>query len=167
MVKHYFAYGSNMNPERMKARGLETVAITAGKLKGFRLTFNKRAHNQHNVAYANVSYASSASVEGVLYQLRNARDISVMDGFEGTPFRYSRDVFPIETIDGTINAWVYVANRAMLQEGLLPEQRYLQHLLKGKPWLSEEYYQQLVVQPCKPSDKAALLPKSEHLKFNA
>ena len=38
---HYFAYGSNMNPERVKARGLEYSQVLSGQLSGYELVFNK------------------------------------------------------------------------------------------------------------------------------
>ncbi len=39
----YFAYGSNMNPARMQARGLSVCEALAGRLPGYVLCFNKRA----------------------------------------------------------------------------------------------------------------------------
>lgn len=146
-ITWYFAYGSNMNPDRMAARGLAVNRALAGKMHGFQLCFNKRATGKKNIAYANVGYSPGSVVEGVLYQLKNPEDITLMDPFEGTPYRYSRDVFLIQTAQGDIAAWVYVANQAMLAEGLLPEQLYLNHLLAGKQWHSDEYQQWLSEHP--------------------
>ncbi len=143
MIDFYFAYGSNMNPERMKARGIAFVRAIKGTLPGFSLCFNKRAMGKENVAYANIMYNKCEQVEGVLYQLSRAEDICLMDPFEGNPIRYSREVFKVATDEGFINSWVYVANSAMIAEGLLPEKMYLNHLLKGKPWQSEKYHQWL------------------------
>ncbi len=38
----YFAYGSNMNPARMQARGLAVLEALPGRLPGYGLCFNKR-----------------------------------------------------------------------------------------------------------------------------
>ncbi|MBB3046145.1 gamma-glutamylcyclotransferase (GGCT)/AIG2-like uncharacterized protein YtfP [Litorivivens lipolytica] len=141
MSDYYFAYGSNMNPERMRARGLAFTRFEAGRLSGFRLSFNKRAHNKTGIAYANISRDPDGLVEGVLYQLEG--DIQVMDPFEGTPVRYSRELFAIETAVGVTWAWVYVANPAYIADALSVEENYLNHLLSAGELLSEAYRQQL------------------------
>jgi gamma-glutamylcyclotransferase (GGCT)/AIG2-like uncharacterized protein YtfP len=143
MIEYYFAYGSNMNPERMKARGVSFKQALAGSLSGFSLRFNKRAVGKSQVGYANIIYAKNNNVEGVLYQLNNPNDISLMDSFEGNPVRYSREVFLVSTQEGIKNSWVYIANSAMIAENLLPEKIYLNHLLAGKNWHSDEYHQWL------------------------
>lgn len=139
MIEWYFAYGSNMNPARMQARGLGFVQRCAGVLPGFQMRFNKAAVGKSGVAYANIAYRPASRVEGVLYQLHDTDAISVMDQYEGSPVRYSREVFGVSTGGQQVNAWVYIANPSMLDEQLLPEQRYLQHLLSGKDLLSEGY----------------------------
>jgi gamma-glutamylcyclotransferase (GGCT)/AIG2-like uncharacterized protein YtfP len=147
MTEWYFAYGSNMNPARMQARGLAFVESTGGQLTGFALRFNKRATGKSQVAYANIVYAPQGCVEGVLYRLAQAADIQLMDPFEGNPVRYSREVFVVSSMSGPINAWVYVANPAMIADGLLPERRYLEHLQAGRQWHSPAYQQWLSSHP--------------------
>ena len=161
----YFAYGSNMNPARMRARGIAFEQCAAGTLSGFQLCFNKRASGKHNVAYANIAYARHARVEGVLYQLKCPEDISLMDPFEGNPVRYGREVYTVATAGGGINAWVYIANRALLATGLLPERRYLNHLLAGREFHSAGYHRWLQNQPCLESEVAAD-SDIEGLKYN-
>ena len=144
----YFAYGSNMNAARMAQRGLDVQRALAGQLTSMQLLFNKRAYDeqpraQGDVAYANIGYAPGRQVEGVLYQLSDVEEISKMDPFEGTPRFYSRELFAVQTLEGPIQAWVYVANRALLVDGLRPERWYLEHLLAGEAWLSEAYVERL------------------------
>lgn len=148
MIEWYFAYGSNMNPARMEARGVPFSEVLAGQLVSFELCFNKRASGKQGVAYANIGYAKRGQVEGVLYCLQQASQIKRMDPFEGNPVRYSREVFVVNTARGPINAWVYVANAAMLAEGLLPERNYLNHLLAGAQWHSAKYQNWLRDHPC-------------------
>ena len=66
-----------------------------------------------------------------------------MDPFERAPVNYGRDMVIIETPEGERWAWTYFANKALLGEKLLPESAYLDHILKGKPYLSESYYNYL------------------------
>ena len=148
MSDYYFAYGSNMNPDRMAARGLSVLRALAGRLDDVSLAFNKRAADAPHRSYANVVYAPGDQVEGVLYQLACPHEISKMDPFEGTPRLYSRELFSIGTAEGVLQAWVYVANRAMITEGILPERWYLDHLLAGRRFLSETYWNRLQQTPC-------------------
>ena len=145
---YYFAYGSNMNPARMRARGLAYVDLWAARLPGYGLRFNKAAHNQPGVAYANIVPTSNSCVEGVLYGLASEQDLDKMDHFEGTPVRYSRECLEVSGEFGAQAAWVYVANPAFVREGLLPQSRYLEHLLAGQAYLSAAYLTFLRQQPC-------------------
>lgn len=146
MTSCYFAYGSNMNPARMRARGLDFVNAEAAILPGFRLVFNKRSHCNPTVAYANVQPCSSSHVEGVLYTLTNVDDLSLMDHFEGTPVRYSRERFIVQTQSGPRTTWIYIANPAFINSNLLPESTYLDHLLAGRDFLSSQYLSMLATQ---------------------
>lgn len=148
MISHYFAYGSNMNPRRMLARGIAFNDSIAGSLKGFELCFDKRAPGKPRVAHANIRYARHAEVEGVLYSLADPVDIANLDRYEGTPVRYSREVYAVNTLRGIVHAWVYVGNRAMLAEGLFPERSYLQHLLAASVLYSSDYRRRLEMQSC-------------------
>ena len=89
---HYFAYGSNMNPARVRERGLEVTACCGASLHGMRLVFDKVSRRHPNVAHANIVYAPGERVEGVLYRLASTAEILKMDPFERTPWNYGRDV---------------------------------------------------------------------------
>ncbi|WP_369413186.1 gamma-glutamylcyclotransferase family protein [Pseudomaricurvus albidus] len=148
LSEYYFAYGSNMNAERMNDRGLRFKRALSGTIEGLGLAFNKRAADAPHRSYANVVYAPQSRVEGVLYQLDCPREIIKMDPFEGSPRLYSREIYSVSTAEGPIAAWVYVANRAMISDNLMPERWYLEHLLAGKPYLTEGYYNELLQTLC-------------------
>ena len=119
----------------------------AASLTGWQLAFNKRAHDKPGVAYANIVPAT-ARVEGVLYRLFGHAEIARMDPYEGYPERYRRECLQVETPAGPQWSWVYVANAHWQAEKLLPERAYLNHLLSGRPWLSDGYYRALLATPC-------------------
>lgn len=148
MSSYYFAYGSNMNQERMTLRGLEFHRAIAGRIQNLKLAFNKRAADAPHRSYANVIYQPGHVVEGVLYELAGPQEIVKMDPFEGAPRLYSREIYEIETDEGVIPSWVYIANKAMITEGLLPARWYLNHLLAGQDFLSEGYFQELSRTEC-------------------
>lgn len=140
MTSWYFAYGSNMNEKRMQARGINYIQCQSASLEHYQLSFNKRATGKTGIGYANIQYKRHALVQGVAYELPCKDTISLLDPFEGTPVRYSRDIFLLKTASGPLPAWVYVANPAMRDNNLLPEERYLDHLLAGKGFYSEDYH---------------------------
>jgi hypothetical protein len=61
-----------------------------------------------------------------------------------------RECLSIVTAQGVQPAWVYIANPAFRQEGLLPSADYLAHLLAGQQWLSEPYWSALAGWPVHP-----------------
>ena len=137
-----------MNPARMAARGLAVLGASAGRLGDMALRFNKRARRPPFCACANVCWSPGSVVEGVLYQLADEQQITLMDPFEGAPRFYSRERFPIQTRNATVYAWVYVANPAVIDESILPQRWYLDHLLAGEAYLSRDYFQFLKDVPC-------------------
>lgn len=143
MTDYYFAYGSNMNVDRMRERDVAFVSALPGSLFHHRLAFNKSSTEISGISYANIVREIGGVVEGVLYQLSDEQQLFKLDVFEGTPYFYSRDKFWIEAGGERIAAWVYVANAALIKEGLKPAHWYLQHLLAGKDYLTDEYYYML------------------------
>ena len=147
---YYFAYGSNMNPARVERRRMPFVEHHGGVLDGFRLAFNKRSVKVPGAASANVMAADGHRVEGVLYRLADGAGIEFMDPFEGYPVRYRREILPVTFGTDVFEAWVYLANRDYIEEGLQPARWYLDHLLEGRPHLSENYYRRLLLTECMP-----------------
>jgi gamma-glutamylcyclotransferase len=148
MVEYYFAYGSNMNPARVRERGMAFASHLPGLLQDYRLAFNKRSVKVPGGASANVVSAPGLQTEGILYRLTVPTQIEMMDPYEGYPVRYDRKVLPVQHNGGTLNAWVYVANEAYIAEGLKPARWYLNHLLAGAQFLSPEYVQTLKSVTC-------------------
>jgi gamma-glutamylcyclotransferase (GGCT)/AIG2-like uncharacterized protein YtfP len=140
-MTYYFAYGSNMNSARMLERVGEFSIIGRGVLSDFRLAFNKKAHGKVGEAYANVMPSPGDSVEGIVYQFD---EIQKLDKHEGYPNHYDRKLMKISIGGESTEAWVYFAREDRIAEGLLPSKEYLEHLLQGKEYLSEEYFQSLL-----------------------
>ena len=144
---YYFAYGSNMNPERVRARGLEYSQVLSGQLSGYELSFNKYSAKQEGAA-ANIIRQENAVTEGVLYLLSGEEQIIQMDPFEGFPDHYSRELLSIATKAEPVKAWVYIAIQRFIRENLLPPRWYLNHLLAGKQFLTQPYYERLKKVEC-------------------
>jgi len=167
VIARYFAYGSNMNPERVRQRGMAFSHVSAARLEGFTLAFDKTSSAHPGLGHANIAHAPGGWVEGVLYWLDGVDEIRRMDPFESTPVNYSREVVRVRVhvdhlpslpvpdgIDGEdgsilVPTWTYVANPAVRRSGLLPPRSYLEHLLAGRPFLSEGYAAMLARWPCR------------------
>lgn len=149
-VHYYFAYGSNMNPERVVRRKMAFHSAEPGRLSHYRLAFNKRSVKYPGAASANVVPHEHAITEGVAYRLTVPEQIEAMDPFEGYPHRYNRLALPIQMPDEEVLAWVYIANLEFIIEGLNPTKWYLDHLLAGREFLSHDYYRALQQTPVLP-----------------
>lgn len=146
-IHHYFAYGSNMNPARVRTRGLRVRAMLAGRVAGFDLAFDKQSRDHAGSGHANLVHARGRHAEGVLYELVSEEEILRMDPFEHAPVNYSREAVAVATASGVIHAWTYFANPAARRPGARPEAAYLAHLLRGRPWLSPAWYARLAAWP--------------------
>jgi gamma-glutamylcyclotransferase (GGCT)/AIG2-like uncharacterized protein YtfP len=147
MIKYYFAYGSNMNAARVAERGLRVSTIEAGILDTYHLVFDKIALNHVGEGHANIVHRSDSRVEGVIYGLQHSDEILKMDPYEKAPINYGRDAVEILCSDGPKWAWTYFANDGVRKHGCLPSRKYLDHLLAGREYLSDEYFTALESQP--------------------
>lgn len=75
----YFAYGSNLNPARMRARCPGARIVGTATLRGWRLVER---------LYADIAPCEGADVRGVVYAL-TARDVDALDRCEGWPRVYT------------------------------------------------------------------------------
>ncbi len=141
----YFAFGSNMNPSRIKKRLGRIPESCGGMLKDYSLCFNKINDRKTGAGYANIVPVENVNVYGVLYQV-SEDELSKIDCCEGiNDGHYSRkDVAVILNSGKNVSAVTYVACSKRIAENLLPEQEYLNHLLAGREYLPDEYYNYLL-----------------------
>jgi cation transport regulator ChaC len=139
----YFAYGSNMDAQRMRERGIEFSERVHAILSGYSLKFNKMADRNHKEGYANIVPDKNNSVEGVLYEIPDL-DLKKLDKHECYPIHYDRIKINVRTGGKKeVEAIIYVAQPDKVKQGLKPSNEYLAHLLAGKDILSESYYLRL------------------------
>jgi len=139
----YFAYGSNMDPEQMRKRGVKFFSREHAILEGWKLVFNKISSRNSNIGFANIVKDESSVVEGILYEITE-EGLKTLDEYEGVPSDYQRIEVEVRKNNGEIvKAEVYVANPRKVKDGLKPSKEYLSHLLKGCDLLSSEYRKKL------------------------
>lgn len=136
----YYSYGSNMSEKRMISRGVNFYKKETGILKGYRFVINKMSQKDNKIGFANIIKDENSEVEGIVYDI-NDNDILKIDRFEGFPTHYSREIHKINNEDCV----VYIANTnwTSLNE-LNTTQEYKNHILEGKEYLSEKYYNKLL-----------------------
>jgi gamma-glutamylcyclotransferase len=140
MLLYYFAFGSNMDLKRMDDRKAGFTKTQRGILKDWKLVFNKINSQLRGAGFANIVPESNSFVEGIIFEV-NEITIDVLDRYEGSPNAYHKKIIPVETNDNkSINCIVYIANHSKTNNSLKPEKKYLDHLLKGKEFLSENYF---------------------------
>lgn len=123
----YFAYGSNMLTERLRARVPSARPIGAGWAEGWALGFGKRSLDLSGKA--TIARDAAARLDGVLFEIAVA-DLDILDAYEGPG--YAR--FPIEVLTrsgGMVVAQVYVGRPDYLDPGLPPYDWYLGLILEG------------------------------------
>ena len=128
MRRVVFAYGSNMNSDRLKQRiKRRNVEWKIGWLRGYTSKFNKLASD--GSGYANIEPEASGIVYGVLYLL-SEEELQELDECEGVPEHYVRKTVEVETQDGKVCVECYFPNENKIQKGLKPRRDYLDHLIK-------------------------------------
>ena len=139
----YFAYGSNMDEERMEKRGVNFNERKYAFIKGWKLTFNKVASENPTEGYANIEKDDNDVVEGILYQI-DENGLRKLDRYEGVPDHYIKKELEVCLANKEkAVAYVYIANKGKVNDGLKPSKKYLSHLLKGCDLLSEAYCNKL------------------------
>lgn len=139
---YYFAFGSNMDLERIVHRNLSFEKRESAKLKDYKLLFNKRASKAYGQTFANIEPQEDSFVEGILYHT-NEESIDILDAYEGYPEHYTREFVNVVRVGNKIvQAITYIANPRWIGEGK-PSKKYLNFLLAGKDFLTTGYFEKL------------------------
>jgi gamma-glutamylcyclotransferase (GGCT)/AIG2-like uncharacterized protein YtfP len=135
----YFAYGSNLDPDQMRARCPDCRTVGLASLPDHRLTFPLR-FEPWGGGTAGVAHAHGGTVWGAVYELSEA-DLAALDEYEGWKGPgdhhnlYDRDLTTVvltRADDGSIprrvRAYTYFARTL---NPTPPSRRYLDTILKG------------------------------------
>lgn len=126
----YFAYGSNLDRERLEDRVGPVRGAVPARLSNYRLAFNKRADG--GGVYANVMPAPGGAVWGVAYLCSSAA-LARLDRHEGVRGgHYQRQPVEVESAEGErLGAIMYVAGVSFTGPESTPHRNYLAHILTG------------------------------------
>lgn len=126
--KLYFAYGSNMNQERLESRVGKVSKIGVIKLPYWKLEFNC---GPGVTRYANITMTGNHkdAVEGVLYEL-TTKQFSILDKREGCPLFYQKMAVPLNN-GKTMFTYVCMNPHYRPLPKAKADAEYMSHLLKG------------------------------------
>ena len=135
----YFAYGSNLDLDQLRARAPDARVVGLGLLRDHKLTFPLRSVTWGGGA-AGVSHAHGGTVWGVLYELTES-DLASLDAYEGWHGpgshhnTYDRELVTVELTrpdDGSVprrvRATTYFARNL---NPTPPTRQYLDTMLRG------------------------------------
>jgi gamma-glutamylcyclotransferase (GGCT)/AIG2-like uncharacterized protein YtfP len=145
-VRHYAAYGSNLDPARMRAYCPHSPMVDTGWLEGWRLTFAGEDVIGREGAVSTIVESSGDRVFVALYDV-HPRDAEQLDEIEGvTSGMYQKLTVRVATLDGEVTAWVYVFDG---YEGGLPTAWYLSEIADAaqKAGAPEDYVAALRARP--------------------
>lgn len=89
MTSLYFAYGSNMDEQHMRAHCPTSRYVDSARLDGYRLAFTRRSLVS-DTGVADVVAAPQDAVWGVVYELDDA-ELEALDRKEGNGWAYARE----------------------------------------------------------------------------
>jgi gamma-glutamylcyclotransferase len=126
----YFAYGSNMATQRLRARIASARRVCIASLSGHRLAFHKVSDSDRS-GKCDASHTGDPSdrVLGVVYSLAHGA-FTALDRFEGRGVGYERRCLTVHsTLGEALEAEVYLATR--IDPSLRPFDWYKEHVLRG------------------------------------
>ncbi|WP_424945630.1 gamma-glutamylcyclotransferase family protein [Candidatus Spongiihabitans sp.] len=141
---YYFAYGSNLHPERLSERGIAAREIGVGELNGHRLAFHKKSTYRHENSSGKCNLAPAKSdtdsVHGVIYEI-TADDKKKLDKIEGKGHGYEARIITARHHDRDYSCFTYFAQRNYIDDSLKPYHWYKELVVLGaKHWRFPDDY---------------------------
>lgn len=129
----YFAYGSNMLWERLRAsnRVPGAIVLATGRLQKYRLLFHKRSDDHSGKCDIVRTDSLADVVHGVVFDVPiNQR--KKLDRAEGVGYGYHIEIIEVQLRGGTaISASAYVADPSHIDDALLPYDWYHRLVIAG------------------------------------
>lgn len=124
---YYFAYGSNLHPQRLVRRVPSATVIDTCAIQGYQLVFNVDHPDGSGKCNIVKHDSNEHCVHGVIYQLL-AEEKILLDACETN---YSDAEIRLECKLGVINAFTYLAHEHVLDDSVIPYEWYRDLVLHG------------------------------------
>lgn len=125
-----FAYGSNMNINRLKNRVPSAVKISNGFIEGFSLKCSKLSKDSSGKATVIKTDNKKDLVWGVLFEI-DEKEKPLLDRAEGLNYGYDELIIDVNDGKEIHKAQIYIANDKSVDEGLKPFSWYKAYITEG------------------------------------
>ncbi len=133
----YFAYGSNMDVQRLETarlnpEGIYSTSRHLGRLDDYRLVFNKPSAYFIGAGAANIEFSQGTHLYGTLNEMPDS-GLAILDKYENVSSgQYERLVVRVQHYgtNSTVYATTYISRDNNDRE-LMPRLGYMQHMLSG------------------------------------
>ena len=128
----YFAYGSNLHPQRLKRRAPSSQPHFPALLPGHQLRFHKRGRDGSGKCNVWRTDNPEDRVFGMLYRILTAEK-PILDNIEGVGKGYRVESFPVHCLDGQQRqaSFYYVAEAEHIDDNLKPFSWYHEFVVSG------------------------------------
>lgn len=127
----YFAYGSNMLNERLRARVKSAANPRRVTVQGYNLCFSKRSSDGSGKCAIIKTGSANDVVHGVVFDVEDA-EIGKLDRAEGVGYGYTRDdTFMLNVDEVSQQVTVYLAESSYIDNALRPYRWYRDLVLAG------------------------------------
>jgi len=126
-MRRYFAYGANIDPDRMTARVRGVRAVGPATLDGYALEFTIRDRHWGG-GVANIRPETGGRVWGMLWQGPD-KAFSVLDTFRGDESSLRREMVTVDCADGPVEAFTFRVHQ--IANFVRPTALYMSHLRRS------------------------------------
>jgi gamma-glutamylcyclotransferase (GGCT)/AIG2-like uncharacterized protein YtfP len=126
----YFAYGSNMSPERLKCRTKSAKMVCMAWLPGYKLAFHKVSDDKSAKADCFETENPDDLIYGGIFEILKSQE-AALDLAEGYPKGYGKRSVDVHTEAGLTTVSTYIAKVISRDNDILPYDWYMQHVLIG------------------------------------
>ncbi|MBT3970848.1 MAG: gamma-glutamylcyclotransferase [Euryarchaeota archaeon] len=141
----HFAYGSNMDLNRLDKRIGNVSSTQRACLSGFRFEFNKLSYRL-NTVYANIMLDLDSTVWGVLMNITQQQldKLDISEGVENGHYRQEK-VIVVTDDDVEHEAITYFAEERWVKDGMKPTETYRNYVITGSNEfdLPQEYIERI------------------------
>ena len=127
---HYFAYGSNLHPVRLRERVPSAKLVGATEFSKHCLSFHKKSHDRSGKCNLFHTGAESDLIYGAIYRIDPAHR-SVLDRFEGKGNGYIDNQITLQFQRQEYSCFTYIAQESHIADDLKPYDWYKKLVILG------------------------------------
>ncbi len=131
---HYFAYGSNLHPLRLKERVPSAKLVGTVELKRYCLTFHKKSHDDSSKCNILETDSELDLVHGAIYKL-SPEHKSDLDRYEGKGYGYIDSQILLYCEGQHYDCFTYLAQQSHIVDDLKPYHWYKALVVLGARYL--------------------------------